>query len=127
MKFTLDLTTHKPIYVQVMGQVKHAVATGELQPNDQLPTVRQLADDLQVNFNTIARAYRLLDGEGIISTQHGRGTFILGAGSPAQSKRLREQRLALLAENFLIEAQKLGFTWREISDIVREKGKDSRT
>jgi GntR family transcriptional regulator len=77
MKIDVDLTDHVPIYIQLMNQVKHMIATGELQPGDQLPTVRQLAADLRINFNTVARAYRLLDEESIISTQHGRGTFIL--------------------------------------------------
>lgn len=129
MQFEIDLTTHTPIYLQVMEQVKHAIATGELQPDDQLPTVRQLAADLRVNFNTIARAYRLLDEEGIISTQHGRGTYILAPSSKQDSERLRQQDLAQLTEHYLEEAQKLGFSAQEIRDHfeaqVREAPNDS--
>ena len=114
MKFEIDLTNHTPIYLQIMSQVKHAVASGALAPGDQLPTVRQLAADLRVNFNTVARAYRQLDEEGIISTQHGRGTFILEPASEQDSVRLRQQDLALLAQYFVEEARKLEFSPDEV-------------
>lgn len=114
MKFEIDLTNHTPIYLQIMSQVKHAVASGALAPGDQLPTVRQLAADLRVNFNTVARAYRQLDEEGIISTQHGRGTFILEPASEQDSARLRQQDLALLAQYFVEEARKLEFSPDEV-------------
>jgi GntR family transcriptional regulator len=114
MKFQIDLTNHTPIYLQIMSQVKHAVASGELAPGEQLPTVRQLAADLRVNFNTVARAYRQLDEEGIISTQHGRGTFILEPASEQDSVRLRQQDLALLAQYFVEEARKLDVSPDEV-------------
>jgi GntR family transcriptional regulator len=114
MKFEIDLTNHTPIYLQIMSQVMHAVASGELAPGEQLPTVRQLAADLRVNFNTVARAYRQLDEEGIISTQHGRGTFILEPASRQDSARLRKQDLALLAEYFVEEARKLDVSPDEV-------------
>jgi GntR family transcriptional regulator len=85
-----------------------------LTPGEQLPTVRQLAADLRVNFNTVARAYRQLDEEGIISTQHGRGTFILEPASRQDSARLRKQDLALLAEYFVEEARKLDVSPDEV-------------
>ena len=77
MKIKLEFRSKIPIYIQIIDQVKHLIASGVLVPDDQLPTVRELADDLGVNFTTVARAYRLLDEEGLISTQHGRGTYIL--------------------------------------------------
>lgn len=121
MQFEIDLTSHTPIYLQIISQVKHAVATGELKPDDQLPTVRQLAADLRVNFNTVARAYRLLDEEHIISTQHGRGTYSLEPASENESARLRQQDLALLAEHFVTEAAKLGFGAKEIRAAVKDQ------
>lgn len=121
MQFDVDLTTHTPIYLQVMGQVKHAVATGELKPGDQLPTVRQLADELDVNFNTVARAYRLLDEERIISTQHGRGSYILEPTSRQSEKKLRSQDLDALTDHFLGEAQKLGFSPRELRAQIEKQ------
>ena len=114
MNLEIDFTNHVPIYLQIMSQVKHAVASGELNPGDQLPTVRQLAADLRVNFNTVARAYRQLDEEGIISTQHGRGTFILKPASPEESERLRRQDLSLLAEHFVEEARRLDFSPEDV-------------
>jgi len=121
MKFEIDLTSHTPIYLQIMSQVKHAVATGELNPGDQLPTVRQLAADLRVNFNTVARAYRLLDEESIISTQHGRGTYILEPTSAEDIQRLRENDLVLFAESFVSEVRKLGFSPVEIHAAVEDQ------
>jgi GntR family transcriptional regulator len=121
MKYEVDLTKHQPAYTQILEQVKHAIATGELKPGDQLPTVRQLAADLRVNFNTVARAYRLLDEEGIISTQHGRGTYILGPATARDTKRLRQKELALLAEYFVEEAEKLGFTPKEVRSIIEDQ------
>ena len=114
MKLEIDFTNHVPIYLQIMSQVKHAVASGDLGPGAQLPTVRQLAADLRVNFNTVARAYRQLDEEGIISTQHGRGTFILEPASPEESERLRRQDLSLLAEHFVEEARRLDFSPEDV-------------
>ncbi len=118
MKFDIDFTTHVPIYMQLMEQVKHAIAVGELLPGDQLPTVRQLAADLRVNFNTIARSYRMLDEEGIISTQHGRGTFILEPRSKRKSEALRRKDLETLAEYFLGEARKLDFPAEDVKKLI---------
>lgn len=121
MRIDVDLTAHRPVYMQIMEQVKLAIATGSLKTGDQLPTVRQLAADLRVNFNTVARAYRLMDEEGIISTQHGRGTFILSPTSARDAKRSRQQQLALLTVHFLEEAEILGFTSKEVRALVKEQ------
>ncbi len=121
MTFDIELTSHVPIYTQLIEQVKHAIASGALKPGDQLPTVRQLAADLRVNFNTIARAYRMLDQEGIISTQHGRGTFILEPSSARKSEALRQEGLEMLTEHFLEEVKKLEFGPDEVLELVNEK------
>ena len=93
------------------------VANGELQKGDQLPTVRQLATDLRINFNTVARAYRLLDEAGLISTQHGRGTYIWEEPPPETMQHLRQQSLEGLTHRFLSEAKKLGFSPPEVAKI----------
>ena len=121
MRIDVDLTAHRPVYMQIIEQVKLAIATGSLKPGDQLPTVRQLAADLRVNFNTVARAYRLMDEEGVISTQHGRGTFILSPTSARDAKHSRQQQLALLTEHFLEEAEILGYTPKEVRALVKEQ------
>jgi GntR family transcriptional regulator len=113
MQITLDFRSGVPIYVQIMDQIKHLVATGTLHPDDQLPTVRQLASDLRVNFNTVARAYRMLDEAGIISTQQGRGTYILAPPSEQASERLRQEALAGLTRLYLAGVARLGFTPNE--------------
>ncbi len=82
MNIQLDFRSGQPIYLQIVEQIRKLVAGGELKQGDQLPTVRQLATELRVNFNTVARAYRLLDEAGLISTQQGRGTYIWEAPSP---------------------------------------------
>jgi GntR family transcriptional regulator len=118
MKIQVDLTDHVPIYIQLMNQIKHMIATGELQPGDQLPTVRQLAADLRVNFNTVARAYRLLDEESIISTQHGRGTYILEPASEERDREMRRNSLLRLVAHLLNEANNLGFSSEETRKII---------
>ncbi|MBX3005454.1 MAG: GntR family transcriptional regulator [Anaerolineales bacterium] len=119
-KLHVDLTVHTPAYLQIISGIKQAIANGELKPGDQLPTVRQLAADLRINFNTVARAYRLLDEEGVISTQHGRGTFILDAPSGRDLQRLRQQQIRSLSEHYVEEAQKLGFEPDEVRSLIEE-------
>ena len=114
MQIKLDLRSGTPIYVQIMDQIKHLVATGVLRPDDQLPTVRQVASDLRINFNTVARAYRMLDEAGVISTQQGRGTYILDQPSPEAAERLRQQSLQAITRRYLSRAYQLGFSQEEI-------------
>ena len=118
MQITLDFRSGVPIYVQIMDQIKHLVAIGTLHPDDQLPTVRQMASDLRVNFNTVARAYRLLDEAGIISTQQGRGTYILAPPSEQASERLRQEALAGLTRLYMAGVAKLGYTPEEITPYL---------
>ena len=120
MQIELDFRTKIPIYVQINDQVKHMIATGRLKPGDQLPTVRQLATDLRINFNTIARSYRILDEEGLISTQHGRGTFILETPSVKNGERLRRQDLEWLTRHYLNEAASLDYSVEEIHSILEK-------
>ncbi len=109
MQVELDFRSKIPIYVQIIDQIKHMIAMGVLHPDDQLPTVRQLAADLRVNFNTVARAYRLLDEEGLISTQHGRGTYILPLPSEGNGERLKKEDLEWLTRQYIHEAVQLGY------------------
>jgi GntR family transcriptional regulator len=120
MFIELDFRSHIPIYVQIMERIKHLMATGMLGPGDQLPTVRQLAADLRVNFNTVARAYRLLDEAGVISTQQGRGTYVLEPLPPERSGKLRQAALDGLIRSFLSDAARLGFEAEEVAQACRE-------
>lgn len=117
----LDFRSGNPIYIQIMHQIQHAIAAGDLAAEDQLPTVRQLAAELRVNFNTIARAYRMLDDAGIISTQHGRGTFILAPPSKEAGDRQRKEDLDRLTQQYLKDTSDLGFSQETIQDVFQKK------
>ncbi len=120
MRLDLDFRSHIPIYLQIVERVKALVASGVLRPGDQLPTVRQLAADLRVNFNTVARAYRILDQAGLISTQQGRGTYVLEPLPPAQAEQLRRLTLRGLVRSFTAEAARLGFTPEAVEAEVEQ-------
>lgn len=109
MNLQVDFRSHVPIYVQIIERIKDQVAAGSLRPGDQLPTVRQMAADLRVNFNTVARAYRMLDEAGFISTQQGRGTYVVEPPAREQLEGLRQAGFDGLARNFLADAARLGF------------------
>lgn len=117
----LDFHSHIPIYTQIVEQVQSQLANGILKPGDQLPTVRALAEELRVNFNTIARAYRMLDEARIISTQQGRGTYITEVPSQKVTEKLKRESLIALTERFINEAERLGFSAQEISQMVRDR------
>ena len=117
----LDFRSGIPIYTQIVEQVKQQVVSGELKPGDQLPTVRALALELRVNFNTVARAYRLLDEASIISTQQGRGTYILEVPPPERTDKLRRQALEALTRDYLSEALRLGCSYDEVSKKIKEQ------
>ena len=121
-KLTLQLDFHSglPIYTQIVEQIQSQLANGILKAGDQLPTVRALASDLRVNFNTVARAYRMLDEARIISTQQGRGTYITEIPPPEVSEKLRQESLSSLTQRYISEALRLGFTHREISQLVKD-------
>lgn len=121
MNIQIDFRSGMPGYNQIAEQIQQEIASGRLQPGDQLPTVRALASDLRINFNTVARAYRILDEMGIISTQHGRGTFIIEQSSPEMTERLRQESLEALARRYLEETSRLGFEPQEALDQVREQ------
>ena len=120
MQIKLDFRSKIPIYVQIIDQIRHGIASGELHPGDQLPPIRDLATDLGVNFTTVARAYRLLDDEGLISTQHGRGTYLLPQPEASVDDAFRREDLARLTRHFLNEAARLGYGPAEVESIVKD-------
>src|SRR5258705_5339946 len=116
----LDFRSRLPIYTQIVNQIQSQLANKILKPGDQLPTIRALAQELRVNFNTVARAYRLLDATHIISTQQGRGTYIIEKPSSAVGEKLRYESLQGLTQRFISETLRLGFSQQEVSQMVRE-------
>ncbi len=114
MHLRLDLHSRVPIYVQIVEQVHALVAAGTLEAGSQLPTVREMASELRINFNTVARAYRLLHEEGVISTQQGRGTYVMEQAPPPSAEGARRARLESLIEMWFEDAVKFGFTLDEV-------------
>ncbi|HEX5942805.1 MAG TPA: GntR family transcriptional regulator [Anaerolineales bacterium] len=123
----IDFRSGLPIYTQIVNQVQTQVAGGILKPGDQLPTVRSLAEELRVNFNTVARAYRILDEARIISTQQGRGTYITEIPPPKVTERLRRESLQALTERYITEAMRLEFSKDEISEMIEDQLKAWKT
>lgn len=120
MDIRIDFRAGSPVYIQIVEQVRQQLVAGGLQPGDQLPTVRQLAAELRVNFNTIARAYRILDEAGLISTQQGRGTYILEKPSAETIAQIRQRSLTELTTVFIDESLRLGISADEIVKAVTE-------
>lgn len=116
----LDFRAHTPIYVQIVDQLLGQVETGHLSTGEQLPTVRKMAADLEVNFNTVARAYRILDAQGVISTQHGRGTFVIGTSARPKKTKQRSHKLERAALAFLAEAHQNGYRPQEIEREIEK-------
>ncbi len=108
VRIHLDFRSSEPIYLQIARQIEEMVRQGSLKEGDQLPTVRELATELRINFSTVARAYTVLDEERLISTQRGRGTYIWEGPSPETVEHLRQRNLEELARHYLEEAGKLG-------------------
>jgi GntR family transcriptional regulator len=116
MEIRIDPDNTLPIYSQIIYSIKHQVATGQLKPGEQLPTVRKLATDLRINPNTAARAYETLDTEGVITTQRGRGTYVREHPDDAHLARLRKDQLKSMMDNVINNALSLGYTTEEIKE-----------
>ena len=108
--FSVDSSSPTPIYAQLDRSIRAAIATGELEHGAQLPTVRQLAVDLAVNANTVARVYAQLERDGILETRRGVGTFVRESPSPQAARAHRERELRELIRRFVGDAALLGFT-----------------
>lgn len=115
---TLDFHSGDPIYLQIVKQIRDLAASGELRPGDQLPTVRQLASEIRVNFNTVARAYRMLDDARVISTQQGRGTYILEPQEGGLEQKIKEATLEAKVRDALSGWLKEGYSPAEILEEV---------
>jgi GntR family transcriptional regulator len=121
MKLIIEPDSKVPIYIQLEEQIRSFIAAGQLRPGEQLPTIRELAADLRVNYNTIARVYLELDRDGVISTQRGRGTFVAGTPDTEQMARKREEKLRGIVGSALDEARMLGYNPAEIATLFEEE------
>ena len=118
-KITLDFRSDIPIYLQIAAQIEQLVAKGDLKLGDQLPTVRELATELRINFNTVGRAYRVLDEERLISTQRGRGTYIWEEPSEETMKHLKMKTLEELTRAYREAVLRLGYSLDEAVTELR--------
>jgi GntR family transcriptional regulator len=121
MNLELDFRSGIPIYLQLVDRIKEMIANGQLRSGDQLPTVRAMAQELRINFNTVARAYRILDENGVISTQQGRGTYILEIPPTEVTDRIRQQSLEALTQRYLADSDRLGFSPDNLIEFLKEQ------
>ncbi len=115
MQLHIQFQDGVPIYLQVMQQIKYLVASGRLQTGDELPSIRALAEQLVVNPNTIARAYRELEVAGVVEKRRTAGTYIAETGSPLARKE-RMKQLKERVDQLLVEAFQMGF---ELDDVIK--------
>src|SRR5277367_1675061 len=118
MIFRLNPSTGLPLYLQLMEQIKHAIETGALKAGDQLPTIRKLAEDLVMNPNTVVRAYRELEHDGVIELRHGSGAFIKDSEA-GRIKVIRRGQALLQAS--LEKLMALGLSEPEIRRLVENE------
>ena len=124
-EFRLDLRSGVPVYRQLIDQVLGGIASGVLKPGDQLPTVRQVAVDLEINPNTVARAYREMEIRGVLDTQQGSGTFVSNQ-KIEQDEVERERRLAQIVSEFVARAGAAGFTVDDLLEQLHERNPHER-
>jgi GntR family transcriptional regulator len=119
--FHLQPDAPLPLYAQLEREIKLAVTMGALKIGDRLPTVRQMAVDLRINANTVAKVYAELEREGLLSTRRGVGTFVqaLPLARPVSSPHKRKEELRLMMERFLSEATLRGYTRHELLEEMQ--------
>ena len=125
MWFHIDPSSGTPIYRQVVQQVRQAVAGGTLRPGDRLPSVRELAIELALNPNTVAKAYQELERDGVIETPRGRGSFVADRshGLPAA---VRLEKLRPAVERLVAEAYHLGVADEDVQRMVQRLLQEAR-
>jgi GntR family transcriptional regulator len=109
-----------PIYVQLVRQIKYLVSSGQLTADEQLPPVRKLAEQLVVNPNTVARAYRELEREGILTIRQGAGAFVAAGGSPL-ARRERQRILIERIDMLLSEAHHMKVDLDTLTTLIRQR------
>jgi GntR family transcriptional regulator len=120
VRIQIDTKSGVPFYRQIIEQIKFAVAREQLNPGERLPTVRQLAVDLAVNPNTVVRAYRELELEGVIDTQQGSGTFV-GRQRPEIDSLERRRMLDQILTDLLARASSYGFSVEDVFEGLRRR------
>jgi GntR family transcriptional regulator len=121
MELKIDPDSAVPIYLQIVHSIKHSVATGRLKPGQQLPTVRELATTLRINPNTVARAYDQLDGDNVITTQQGRGTYVRERPDEVHLTRMRQEQLKAMVDGVVGKALSMGYSVEQVREAFNEQ------
>lgn len=122
MGFHISTASRLPIYQQLAHQIREGIARGDLRPNERLPSVRQLAKELVINPNTVARAYVELEREGILTNRPGLGIFVAEPKNEL-TKAVRDRRLVEMLDRWLTEAVHLSYSAEEVIRLVTERVK----
>jgi GntR family transcriptional regulator len=120
MSFHIDAASRLPIYQQLVQQIRQAIARGDLQPEEKLPSVRQLSSELVINPNTVARAYTELEREGLLVSRPGLGLFVAQPRTEL-TRAARDRRLAELLDQWLTEAVHLGYSAEQVIEFVSKR------
>jgi GntR family transcriptional regulator len=121
--FYVSSSDPTPLYAQLARAIQFAIATGKLALGEQLPTVRQMAVDLRINANTVAKVYAELERKGVIETRRGVGTFISARPVKAKANRHREEHLRDLADRFIAEAGAFGLSLNDLISHLQGRAK----
>jgi GntR family transcriptional regulator len=116
----IETSSGVPIYLQIVNQVKYLVASGRLNPGEEVPPIRTLAEKLRVNPNTVARAYRELELAGVVTKRRTAGTYVSDAGSPL-ARRERLRILAGRADALLAEARSMNVPLDDVIELLRQR------
>ncbi len=114
--FRIDEKSGVPIWMQLRNRIVYLIASGEYQPGDKLPTVREMAVEFGVNFNTVSKVYQSLERDGYIETRRGKGSF---AAQPAREVESPVESLSYLADEFVAQCRKLGLSSAQIVELVQ--------
>jgi GntR family transcriptional regulator len=120
MTFQVDFKSGKPVYLQLVDQVRHAAASGALRAGDPLPSIRPLAEELRVNRNTIAKAYAELENQGVIETLPGKGCFLKAVNSPL-TKSARSDLLTREIDRAIVAAHHLQISDADLLALVKKR------
>lgn len=120
MRFSLNFKSGKPVYLQVVDQVKAAAAAGTIQPGEPLPSIRPLAEELRVNRNTVAKAYAELESQGVIETIAGKGCFVRANNSPLK-KAVRVELVTHAIDEAVVQAHHLQVSRAELLRLTEDR------
>ena len=121
--FYINPADATPLYAQLTRAIQFAIATGKLSIGEQLPTVRQMAVDLKINANTVAKVYAELERTGIVETRRGVGTFVCARHFEAKQKRQHDNELRDFADRVIAEAGAMGFSLDDLIDQFQSRRK----